>query len=332
MRVLVTGGLGYIGSHMVVELLQAGSDVAVVDNLENSNPRIIDPIERLGGREFTFFQSDIRCAVDLKAAFVGFQPDAVVHLAARKNPGESVEQAIEYYDTNVGGTITLLRVMAECEVKRLVFSSSAAVYGNQEVVPIPENAKLNALTPYAATKEVAERMIEFHSQATKDFSAVALRYFNPVASHQSGAFAEFHHHQSTSLFPAIFRSFALENGSFEVFGNDLPTRDGTGVRDYIHIQDLAIGHLAALRETSESPGFEVVNIGTGVGYSVKEVIETVECVCQRKITFRYGQRRPGDPEESYADPSRAFLKFGWKPVFGLEEMIRDEWQAFQPRS
>jgi len=328
MKALVTGGLGYIGSHTVVELLNKGMDVVVLDNLENSSATVLDVIERLTSKRPEFDESDVRSKTALDEVFKKYKPDIVVHFAAKKDPQASIAESLSYYETNVCGTMNILASMAAYDVKRLVFSSSAAVYGNPTKMPISEDMRTDSLTPYARSKEFSEQIIRDHFSLGDRGGACILRYFNPTGTHPSGLFAPHHHHDASNLFPSLVRAARFDGDPLIVYGNDLPTKDGTGIRDYIHVQDLAIGHVAAISHAEALDSADTINLGTGVGYSVKEVIQTCEHSLECKVPFSYGPARKGDPVESYADTSKAGKLLKWRPEKDLKDMLRDEWIAY----
>ena len=325
-KILVTGGAGYIGSHTVVELLGAGYDVVVADNLCNSKASVIDRIERVAGRRAQFVQLDIRDRAGLRALFAGHSFDAVLHFAGLKAVGESVAKPLLYYDNNVSGTISLLESMAEAGVKTLVFSSSATVYGDPTVVPISEDFPLRATNPYGRCKLMIEDILRDTAQSDLRWRVALLRYFNPVGAHESGLIGEDPHGAPNNLMPYVAQVAAGTLQQLSIYGADYPTRDGTGVRDYIHVVDLAQGHLAALRVLAERPDLLTVNLGTGRGYSVLEMIEAFARVSGKRIDYRIVGRRPGDVAECYADPSLALELMGWRAQRGIEEMCADAWR------
>jgi len=334
MKVLVTGGAGYIGSHTCVELMQAGFDVLVLDNLSNSHVAVLDRIARIVGRQPDFEQHDVRDTGALRDCFARHRFDAVIHFAGLKAVGESVEKPIEYYDNNVLGALALCRAMAEAGVGSLVFSSSATVYGDAVAMPVREDAPLGPTSPYGRTKWVVERILQDLAAADPAAWRIALlRYFNPVGAHPSGLIGEDPQGIPNNLMPNIAQVAAGVREKLRVFGTDYPTRDGTGVRDYIHVVDLARGHLAALDALRrEGRGF-TVNLGTGRGFSVLEAVRAFERASGRAIPIEKVALRPGDVAESYADASLAERILGWKAVHGLDEMCRDawRWQSQNPR-
>jgi UDP-glucose 4-epimerase len=333
MKVLVTGGAGYIGSHTCVELMQAGHDVVVFDNLCNSHPAALERVARITGKRPEFMKGDVRDAGALREAFGRYRFDAVIHFAGLKAVGESVEKPIEYYDNNVQGALSLCRAMAEARVGALVFSSSATVYGNASLVPVREDAPLGPTSPYGHSKLMVERILGDLAASRPDAWRVALlRYFNPVGAHPSGLIGEDPQGIPNNLMPNITQVAAGIRERLRVFGSDYPTRDGTGVRDFIHVVDLARGHIAALETMRrERRGF-TVNLGTGRGISVLEAVHAFERVSGRAIPIEQVGRRAGDVAESYCDPSLAESTLGWKAVRGLDDMCRDawRWQSLNP--
>jgi UDP-glucose 4-epimerase len=325
-RILVTGGTGYIGSHTVVELLGAGYEVVVADNLCNSKASVIDRIESIAGRRAQFVQIDIRDRAGLRALFAGHSFDAVLHFAGLKAVGESVAKPLLYYDNNVSGTLSLLESMADAGVKTLVFSSSATVYGDPAAVPITEDFPLHATNPYGRCKLMIEDILRDMAQSDPRWRVALLRYFNPVGAHESGLIGEDPHGAPNNLMPYVAQVAAGTLQRLSIYGADYPTRDGTGVRDYIHVVDLAQGHLAALRVLAERPDLLTVNLGTGKGYSVLEMIEAFSRVSGKRIDYRIVGRRPGDVAECYADPSLALELMGWRAQRGVEEMCADAWR------
>lgn len=328
-RVLVTGGLGYIGSHTVVELLLSKHKVLIIDNLENSKTEVLGAISSIANDCPEFRRVDIRAARDVDHVIGKFKPEAVIHFAAKKNPQASLDYPIDYYETNVTGTVNLVRSMMNCGVRKLVFSSSAAVYGNPEFVPVREDHRTNPITPYARTKEIAEHFISDVFTAAAGNSACILRYFNPVASHPSGVFHPHHPHGAPNLFPSLIRAAYAENEELFIHGTNFPTQDGTGVRDYIHVCDLALGHVAALRYAISHLGAEIFNLGTGKGYSVRHVIREFENTIGRGVATVDGPPRPGDPFSSFSNTDKAEASLNWKAGYGLRQMLIDEWKALR---
>lgn len=319
-NILVTGGAGYIGSHTSVELLRAGYDVRVVDNLANSKAEALRRVGELGGRAAGFVQADAADEAALEAVFAAGPVDAVIHFAGLKAVGESVERPLEYYRNNLGATMALLGCMRRHGVKRLVFSSSATVYGVPEKTPITEDAPRWCTNPYGWTKFMCEQIIRDCAAAEPDFSALLLRYFNPIGAHESGRIGEDPKGIPNNLVPYIAQVAAGRREYLNVFGSDYPTVDGTGVRDYIHVVDLARGHLAALAYGQAHTGTEAVNLGTGRGYSVLEVVRAYEKAAGVKVPYRTAPRREGDIAVSFADASRAQRLLGWRAERGLDEM------------
>jgi UDP-glucose 4-epimerase len=325
-RILVTGGTGYIGSHTSVELLGAGHDVVILDNLCNSNARAVDAIARVTNRQPVFARGDIRDRNALDEVMRAHEFDAVLHFAGLKAVGESVELPLAYFDNNIQGTLNLLHSMAAHGVKTLVFSSSATVYGDPDAVPITESAPTRTTNPYGRSKLIIEQMLMDLHASDPTWRISLLRYFNPVGAHQTGELGEDPQGIPNNLMPYISQVAVGKLPVLRVFGNDYPTRDGTGVRDYIHVIDLARGHLAALEYLAEQPGLAIHNLGTGRGYSVLEAIAAFEAASGRSIPYRIVDRRPGDIAECYADPSKAERELGWRAEYTLEDMCRDLWR------
>lgn len=333
MRVLVTGGAGYIGSHTVLELLQAGSDVVVLDNLCNSSVESLRRVEAIAGRRPVFVEGDVRDAVLLARVFGSEPIDAVIHFAGLKAVGESVEKPLDYYDNNVGGTVALCRAMAEAGVFRIVFSSSATVYGEPDVVPYHEELPTGLPTnPYGRSKLMVEEVLGDLARSDGRWAVGLLRYFNPVGAHESGRIGEDPRGIPNNLLPYIAQVAVGRLEQLSVFGGDYPTRDGTGVRDYIHVVDLARGHLAALEYLADRTGVFTWNIGTGQGYSVLEMVRAFERASGRAVPYEIVARRPGDIAECWSDPSKAERELGWKAERGLEQMMADtwRWQSMNP--
>ena len=323
--ILVTGGAGYIGSHTVVELLAAGQEVLIFDNLSNSSPRVLDRIESISGQRPNFVEGDIRDAAALRALFARYPISSVIHFAGLKAVGESVAQPLRYYDNNVNGSLCLFEAMAEAGVKTLVFSSSATVYGDPHAVPIEEDFPLSATNPYGRSKLHIEEMLRDIGQADDSWRIALLRYFNPVGAHASGLIGEDPQGIPNNLMPYVTQVAVGRREELGVFGNDYPTPDGTGVRDYIHVVDLARGHLAALRALERETGVLTVNLGTGRGYSVLEVVAAFEKASGRPVPYKILARRPGDVASCYAQPARARETLGWQAEFDLDAMCRDSW-------
>jgi UDP-glucose 4-epimerase len=321
--ILVTGGAGYIGSHTVVALLERGVDVVVADDLSNSSRAAVAAIERLTGRGVAFHQVDLTDAEATQALFAAQPVDAVIHFAGLKAVGESVEQPLRYYRTNLVSTMNLVAAMAAHQVWDLVFSSSATVYGDPEVLPIPESAPTGPTNPYGRTKHMIEQILADVAATDPRWRVVLLRYFNPVGAHPSGELGEDPRGIPNNLVPFVMQVAVGRRDSLKVYGDDYDTPDGTGVRDYIHVIDLARGHLAALEHVE--PGCHVYNLGTGTGASVLDVVRTVEAVTGRQIPYEVVERRPGDIATSLADPSRANQDLEWRADRTLEVMLRDSW-------
>ena len=325
--VLVTGGAGYIGAHTCVALLEAGHEVVVVDSLCNAHAGVFQRIERIAGRPLaSFHQIDVRDGSSLDAVFRQHRVDSVVHFAALKAVGESVGNPLEYYDNNVGGTISLLRAMQAAGVRRLVFSSSATVYGDPESVPVHEGSPTGPTNPYGRTKWMMEQVLRDVAQAGDDWAIAILRYFNPVGAHPSGLIGEDPRGVPNNLMPYIAQVAVGRLPELQIFGDDYPTVDGTGVRDYIHVEDLAAGHVSALTHLAGNSGLTCVNLGTGRGYSVLQVVQAFSEASGREIPYRIVPRRAGDIGECWADASLAQRLFGWRAVRGLEEMCADTWR------
>ncbi len=325
MKVLVTGGAGYIGSHTCVELLSAGEEIAVVDNFSNSGPEALRRIREITGRDFSFDCMDLRDRAALEEVFRREKPDAVIHFAGYKAVGESVRKPLEYYDNNLWSFITLAEVMKDSGVRRFIFSSSATVYGMSNPVPFREGYPVSATNPYGWTKVMIERMLTDLVAADPGWSVVMLRYFNPIGAHPSGLIGEDPNGIPNNLVPYVAKVASGELPCLNVFGGDYPTPDGTGVRDYIHVCDLAEGHVAALRYAREHTGAETVNLGTGKGTSVLEIVSAYEQACGHPIAYRITDRRPGDIAECYADTARAKELLGWTAKRDVAEMCRDSW-------
>ncbi|NBC48330.1 MAG: UDP-glucose 4-epimerase GalE [Gammaproteobacteria bacterium] len=326
MKVLVTGGAGYIGSHTCVELLAAGHEVVVIDNLSNSKAAALERVQEISARSLRFVHGDLRDTALLERLFGEQRIDAVVHFAGLKAVGESSEIPLAYYDNNIGGTLRLCQAMASAGVKRLVFSSSATVYGDPASVPIREDFPLAATNPYGRTKLFIEWILRDLQRAEPDWDIALLRYFNPVGAHASGRIGEDPNGIPNNLMPFVAQVAIGKREALQVFGDDYPTPDGTGVRDYIHVVDLALGHLAALEALSDSPGLITCNLGTGRGYSVLEMVRAFEAASGCQIPYRIVGRRPGDIAACYADPSYARERLGWQAERGLEQMVADVWR------
>lgn len=327
MKVLVTGGTGYIGSHTTLTLLRTGFDVVVLDNLCNSSVESLKRVANIAGREPVFIEGDVRDSTVLNRLFVNHSVSAVLHFAGLKAVGQSVSQPLCYYDNNMHGTQVLLQAMAEAGVFNFVFSSSATVYGEPAQIPIPETCPVGKPTnPYGRSKLMVEDMLRDLAVSDHRWCIAILRYFNPVGAHESGLIGEDPNGIPNNLLPYIAQVTLGKLPELAVFGNDYPTYDGTGVRDYIHVVDLAEGHLSALEAIRRQNGAHVWNLGTGRGYSVLEVVHAFEEVSGQQVAYRIAPRRPGDIATYYADPSKAELELGWKAKRGLLEMMRDTWR------
>lgn len=321
--ILVTGGTGYIGSHTVVELIENNYEVVIVDNLSNSSESVIEKIKEITSIKPIFYKTDIRNELVMESIFDKFNFDAVIHFAGLKAVGESVEKPLEYYDNNVTGTISLLKVMRRHNCNKIVFSSSATVYGDPDIVPIEENAPLRTTNPYGTTKLHIEHMLMDLCNADKNFSATLLRYFNPVGAHESGLIGENPNGIPNNLMPRIINVALGKMDKITVFGTNYPTKDGTGVRDYIHVTDLAKGHLKALNNMD---GLKIYNLGTGTGYSVMELIDTFNNVNAQNVEKIICERRPGDIAECYANPEKALKELNWKTELTIEDMCKSAWE------
>ncbi len=333
MKILVTGGAGYIGSHTCVELLQKGYDVVIIDNLDNSSPKAVDRIEQITGKNVVFYKGDVRDRKLMDEIFTEHSIDWVIHFAGLKAVGESCAKPIEYYDNNLYGTIVLVETMKAHNVKKLVFSSSATVYGDPEVLPLTEDCKIGGTTnPYGTSKYFQEIMLQDIQKADNEWSVILLRYFNPVGAHESGLIGEDPQGIPNNLTPYIAKVAIGELKEIGVFGNDYPTPDGTGVRDYIHVVDLAKGHVAAI-EGVTSNGTYVYNLGTGNGFSVLEMIASFSKACGRDLPYVIKPRRPGDIATCYADASKAKAELGWTADLTVDDMCASQWkwQSQNPR-
>jgi UDP-glucose 4-epimerase len=324
--ILVTGGAGYIGSHTAVELLNAGHQVVIVDNLCNSSAKVLDRIEALAGKNFSFVQADVRDGAALDRIFDEHRIDGVIHFAGLKAVGESVAQPLRYFDNNVGSTLALLNAMECANVRRIVFSSSATVYGDPEQVPITESSRLQVTNPYGRTKLMCEDILRDLQQADPRWQVAILRYFNPVGAHISGTIGEHPHGIPNNLMPFITQVAVGQREFLSIFGQDYPTPDGTGVRDYIHVVDLAQGHLAALKYLHDRQASITVNLGTGRGVSVKELADTFARVTGVPVPYRFVDRRPGDVAACYADTRLAKEALGWQAQLGVDRMCQDAWR------
>ncbi len=326
MAILVTGGAGYIGSHTCVELLKAGYEVIVIDNLVNSKEESITRIREITGKALTFYKADLLDKQALNKIFKNKSIEAVMHFAGLKAVSESISFPLRYYHNNIAGTLTLLEIMQIHGVKKIVFSSSATVYGNPHTVPITEDFPLSTTNPYGQTKLIIEQILSDLYYSEPDWNIAILRYFNPIGAHPSGKIGEDPNGIPNNLVPYITQVAIGKLRVLNIFGSDYETPDGTGVRDYIHVVDLAAGHIKALQKLNENPGNVVYNLGTGKGYSVLEIINTFSKVTGKEIPYRFVERRPGDVAVSYADPSKANNELGWSAKYGLEEMCTDAWR------
>ena len=326
MNVLVTGGAGYIGSHTVVELLNAGHNAIIVDDLSNAKADVVDRIETITGKRPVFYKLDCKDKDGLRKAFSENQVDAIIHFAAFKAVGESVKKPLQYYRNNLDSAMAMLEVMEEFGCKKFVFSSSATVYGPNNPHPYKEEMKaIESSSPYGWTKVMIERILTDYCTAHPDFCAILLRYFNPIGAHESGLIGEDPNGIPNNLVPYIAKVAVGKLEKVHVFGNDYPTPDGTGVRDYIHVVDLAKGHVCAIRKLTQNPGLVIYNLGTGHGYSVLDVIHAFEKACGKELPYVIDPRRPGDIAECWADPGKARTELGWQAQYGIEDMCAHSW-------
>lgn len=326
MKILITGGAGYIGSHTCLELLNAGYEIIIVDNLSNSKMESLNRVKEITGRDLTFYKADLLDKTALDIIFSENKIDAVIHFAGLKAVGESVALPLWYYDNNITGTLRLCEVMKKYDVKKLVFSSSATVYGKPEIVPISENSSLRATNPYGRTKLMIEEILRDLNASDPEWSIALLRYFNPIGAHKSGLIGEDPNGIPNNLLPYISQVAVGKLKILKVFGKDYPTKDGTGVRDYIHVVDLALGHIKALVKVLESRGVDAYNLGTGKGYSVLEMVKAYEKVSGKNINYQIIERRPGDIGICYANPAKAKSELGWIATRGIDEMCKDSWR------
>ncbi len=325
MSVLVTGGAGYIGSHTCVKLLEAGYDVVVLDNLSNSSPKAIGRVEEITGKKIQFYECDILDKAGMRTIFEENTIDSVIHFAGLKAVGESVAVPLKYYENNIAGTVYLLEVMQEFGVKKIVFSSSATVYGMTDKMPLTEDLPTSANSPYGQTKLMIEQILQDLAVSDKDWAISLLRYFNPVGAHESGRIGENPKGIPNNLMPYITQVALGKLPQLSIFGNDYPTKDGTGVRDYIHVVDLADGHLKALDKLNTTKGVLIHNLGTGVGYSVLDLVKAFEEANGVTIPYKFAPRRPGDVTVCYADPTKAKTELGWEAKKSIVDMCRDAW-------
>lgn len=334
MKVLVTGGAGYIGSHTCVVLLEKGHDVVIVDNLCNSKKESLNRIKTLTGKDVTFYEEDVCDKAALRKIFTAEKIDAVIHFAGLKAVGESVALPFKYYENNLVSTLSLVDVMKEFGVNNIIFSSSATVYGDPASVPISEDFPLSTTNPYGTTKLFIERILTDIAATDKDFNPILLRYFNPVGAHESGLMGEDPNGIPNNLVPYITQTIVGKRDCISVFGGDYPTKDGTGVRDYIHVVDLAEGHVAAIEKYVREPncGLQIYNLGSGEGYSVLDIINAFSKACGKDIPYKIVDRRPGDIAECYANPSKAYEDLGWKVQKTLDNICEDavRWQTKNP--
>lgn len=327
MSVLVTGGAGYIGSHTCVELLNAGYNIVVADNFYNSCPESLKRIKELTGKDFRFYECDIRDREALDRIFEENEIEAVIHFAGLKAVGESVSKPLEYYDNNIGSTLVLCDAMRAAGCKKIVFSSSATVYGMNNPSPLSEDMQIGGTTnPYGTTKYMIELILQDLYKSDNEWSISILRYFNPIGAHESGRIGENPNGIPNNLMPYVTQVAVGKLECLSVYGDDYDTSDGTGVRDYIHVVDLALGHLKAVEKVLSGTGVNVYNLGTGKGYSVLELVHALEKASGKKVNYRIVDRRPGDLAQCYSDPSKAFKELGWKAERGIEKMCEDSWR------
>ena len=326
MKILVTGGAGFIGSHTCVELLNHGYEVVVVDNLYNAHREALKRVQEITGKTLTFYEIDLRDEEALDNVFEKEAVDAVIHFAALKAVGESVQIPLDYYHNNLTGSLILCKTMKKHHVKNLVFSSSATVYGNPKTVPISEDFPLSVTNPYGRTKLMLEEIFTDLHKSDPEWNIILLRYFNPIGAHKSGRIGENPNGIPNNPLPYVSFVAVGKLPFVQVFGNDYPTKDGTGVRDYIHVVDLAIGHIKALEKLQDKPGIAVYNLGTGVGYSVLDIIHSFEKACKKEIPYKIVDRRAGDIATCYANPEKAKSELNWTARYGIEEMCEDAWR------
>ncbi|HIS44049.1 MAG TPA: UDP-glucose 4-epimerase GalE [Candidatus Scatomorpha merdigallinarum] len=326
MNILVTGGAGYIGTHTLVELLDRGHDVVVVDNYVNSHPESLDRVREITGKTFPFYEANVCDEAALDRIFDENKVDCVIHFAGLKAVGESCAKPLMYYRNNLDGMLSLISSMRKHDVKRIVFSSSATVYRSDAGMPVDEESPLGCINPYGWTKFMGEEILRDVAKAEPDWSVVLLRYFNPIGAHESGKIGEDPNGVPNNLMPYITQTALGRLKELHVFGNDYPTPDGTGVRDYIHVVDLARGHVAALKKLAQNCGLFTCNLGTGNGYSVLDVLHAYEKACGKTLPYVIDPRRPGDIAECYADPEKARVELGWEAQYGIEEMCESSWK------
>ncbi|MBE7063447.1 MAG: UDP-glucose 4-epimerase GalE [Clostridia bacterium] len=325
-KILVTGGAGYIGSHTAVELLLAGKEIVIVDNFCNSKPEAIDNIKKITGKDFAFYEADLRNRTAIEKIFCENEIDCVIHFAGLKAVGESVAMPLEYYHNNLVSTLILCQVMAEKNVKKLVFSSSATVYGDPHTVPIVEDFPLHTTNPYGTTKLMIEQILKDIYVSDSEWGIVILRYFNPIGANKSGIIGEDPNGIPNNLLPYVAKVAAGELPHLNVFGDDYPTVDGTGVRDYIHVVDLSLGHVCAVDKIKLESGVFTYNLGTGNGYSVLQLVKAFEKASGRPVPYKIVERRPGDIAACYANPEKAKAELGWSAQYGIDEMCSDAWR------
>ena len=330
--ILVTGGCGYIGSHTVLELLNKNYQVVVVDNLSNSSFESLKRVQEITGKTVVFYEADIRDEKRMEKIFLAHSFDAVIHFAAFKAVGESCKLPLKYYENNISGTVSLLQIMEKHDVKKIIFSSSATVYGDPEKLPLDENCRLSTTNPYGSTKLMMENIMQDVYKADNAWNIILLRYFNPVGAHESGRIGEDPKGIPNNLMPYVAQVASGKLERINVFGNDYDTPDGTGVRDYIHVVDLALGHIAAIEECKNA-GVHIYNLGTGQGYSVLDMIHAFEKACGKTLPYKICERRPGDIASCYAAPDKAKAELKWEATHGIEEMCASQWkwQSGNPR-
>ncbi len=327
MKILVTGGAGFIGSHTVVELIDAGHEPVVIDNLSNASAESLNRVKKITGKDVTFYKADIRDGAALSDILDKEKVDACIHFAGLKAVGESVAKPWEYYDNNIAGTLTLVDALKKHGAKNIIFSSSATVYGDPAFVPITEECPKGSCTnPYGWTKSMLEQILSDIQKADPSWNVILLRYFNPIGAHKSGLIGENPNGIPNNLMPYITQVAVGKREKLTVFGNDYDTHDGTGVRDYIHVVDLAKGHVLALKKIEENAGLKIYNLGTGVGYSVLDIVKNFEEATGVKIPYVIGERRPGDIATCYASAKKAEEELGWKAEYGIKEMCEDSWR------